>query len=205
MSGRDPPRESAGWELFYSLAKRVARMLQASGYEPDFIVGLTPGGWVLGRILGDLLGVKNMASLRVEHWDPAAGSDGRAPLTSPLRGDLSGRRVLMVDDVAGSEERMGKAVEFVRGLNPMEVRTAALWRIEGSGFTPDFCGDEVGRRPAILPWSFTRDLRAIVSELADECTDLDELRERIRRRHGIEVDAPRLSQALGELDRRPRG
>lgn len=205
MSGRGSTLESAGWELFYSLAKRVAWMVQTSGYRSDFIIGLTPGGWVLGRILGDLLGVKNMASLRVEHWDPAAGSEGRASLTCPIRGDLSGRRVLMVDDVAGSEERMGKALEFVRGLCPNEARTAALWRIKCSGFAVDFYGDEVVRRPVILPWSFNQGLREIVSELAGECIDLDELRERIRREHGIEVDEPRLSQALKASNRRSRG
>jgi len=204
-SEEDPVGRAVDWELFYSLAKRAARRIQASGYRPDLVLGLTPGGWTLGRVLGDFLGVKNMISLRVEHWGLTAAPNGEAPLRHSFHGDLSGRRVLVVDDIADSEERMNMAAEYVRALNPLEVRTATLGRIKGSRFIPDFYGDEITRRPAILPWSFTRDLRSIVSKLAGDRADLEELRRRIRRDHGIDVDEQRLSRVLNELDRRSRG
>jgi len=205
VSEEDLVGKAVDWELFYSLAKGLARKIQASGYRPDFVLGLTPGGWILGRVLGDFLGVKNMISLRIEHWGLTEAPDGEAPLRYSFRGGLSGRRVLVVDDIADSEERMNMAMEYVRTLNPLEVMTAALGYIKGSRFIPDFYGDEITRRPVILPWSFTRDLRSIVSKLAGDRADLEELRRRIRRDHGIDVDEQRLSRVLNELDRRSRG
>ncbi len=204
VSGEGLNREVLDWELFYSLAKMVAQKIRDSVYMPNFILGITPGGWVLGRTLGDLLDIKSMISLKEEHWGSlAAASEVR--LRYPFRLDLTGRRVLVVDDLSDSEERINMALEYVMALNPQDVRTVTLRHVRGSKFIPDFYGDEVARRPAILPWSFNRDLRRIASELADECADLEELKIRLKRDYGIDVVGPRLSQILNDLYRPSRG
>ena len=197
--------EVMGWELFYDLAKRVAQKVQASGYRPDLVVGLTPGGWILARVLCDLLDLKNMVSLKVEHWGATSTIDGKARLEYPSPVDLSGRRVLVVDDIADSGESMRPAMEYVRTLKPEEMRTAALRHIEGSEFVPDFYGDEITRRRVIFPWSLTENLCNIVPRVADECANIDEIRARLKRDYGIDVDEQRLSWILNELDRRSRG
>lgn len=193
------------WELFYTIAKRLAREIQASGYKPDLVLGLTPGGWILGRVLGDFLGVKNMISLRIDHWGLAEATDSEAQLRYSFRKGLSGSRVLVVDDIADSEDRMNTAMEYVRALKPLAVRTATLWHIKGSRFIPDFYGDEIIGRPVVLPWSFTRDLLSIVNKLAVDCADHEELRRRIRRDYGIDIDKQELSRVLNELGQRSRG
>ena len=53
------------WNLFYELAKQVAKKINSSDYKPDVIVGLARGGWVLARVLCDLIGVKDLLSLKV--------------------------------------------------------------------------------------------------------------------------------------------
>ena len=57
--------EVMGWESFRSLAEETARKIVESGYEPDFMVGLARGGWVLSRVLCDYVGVKDLVSLKV--------------------------------------------------------------------------------------------------------------------------------------------
>ncbi len=205
MSGDKFECEVMDWELFYNLAKRVAEKIKASGYRPDFVVGLARGGWVLARVLCDLLGVKDLVSLKVEHWGVTATPDGRARLKYPFRIDLSGRRVLVVDDITDTGESMRLATEYVEKLNPAEIRTATLRHIEGSKFVPDYYGDEITWRWVIFPWNFTEDLCNIVPKVAGECADIEELRRRLKEDYKIDIDEERLSEVLAELDRRSKG
>jgi len=193
------------WELFYDLAKRVAQKIQESEYRPDFIVGLARGGWVLARVLCDLLGVKDLISLKVEHWGVTATPDGKARLKYPFRIDLSGRRVLVVDDITDTGESMCLAREHVETLKPGEMRTATLRHIEGSKFVPDYFGNEITWRWVIFPWNFTEDLCNIVPKVARDCSNLEEIRERLKQDYKIDLEEQKLSEVFTELDRRSRG
>lgn len=197
--------EVMDWELFYDLAKQVAQKIRKSGYRPDFVVGLARGGWMLARMLCDLLGVKDLISLKVEHWGVTATPDGKARLKYPFHIDLSGRLVLVVDDITDTGESMRLATEYVEKLNPREVRTATLRHIDGSKFVPDYCGDEITWRWVIFPWNFTEDLCNIIPKVAGKCADVPELRRRLKREYKIDIDDQRLSEILTELDRRSIG
>jgi hypoxanthine phosphoribosyltransferase len=205
VSGGKFECEVIGWELFYSLAKCVSRKIKDSGYQPDLVVGLARGGWVLARVLCDFLCVKDLISLKVEHWGVTATPDGRARLVYPFYLDLSGRRVLVVDDITDTGQSMRLALNHVKKLNPAQVRTATLRHIEGSEFVPDYVGDEITWRWVVFPWNFVEDLCNIVPRVSGECSDMDELRRRLKEDFNIDIDEPRLSEILEELERRSRG
>ena len=135
--------ELMSWELFDKLAKNVAKSINESGFKPDFMVGLARGGWVLSRVLCDYIGVKDLVSLKVEHWGVTATPDGKAQIKYPFDIDLTGRSVLVVDDITDTGESMMVAVDYVKSKNPASIKTAALRHIDGSKFTPDYYGDIV--------------------------------------------------------------
>jgi hypoxanthine phosphoribosyltransferase len=194
--------EVMDWGLFYSLSKEVACKIIDSGYEPDFVVGLARGGWALSRVLCDFLGVRDLVSLKVEHWGVTAHPDGKARLKYPFEIDLTGRRVLVVDDITDTGESMSIATEYVKTLNPAEVRTAALRHITGSKFTPDYYGDEIGWRWVIFPWNYTEDMCNIVPKAAEGAKDLAEIKRRLKANHGIEIDEEEIERLLKEIERR---
>lgn len=205
MSSNKFDCEVMDWDLFYDLAKRVSQKIQESGYDPDFVVGLARGGWVLARVLCDLLGVKDLVSLKVEHWGVTATPDGKARLKYPFRIDLSGLRVLVVDDITDTGESMRLATEHVISLNPKEVRTATLRHIDGSEFVPDYFGDEITWRWVIFPWNFTEDLCNIVPQVAKDAVSFEDIRERLKKDYKIDIDEGKLSEVFDELDRRSKG
>ena len=202
VSGEKFECEVMDWGLFYSLSKEVARKIIDSGYEPDFMVGLARGGWVLSRVLCDFLGIKDLVSLKVEHWGITATPDGKAQIKYPFDIDLTGRPVLVVDDITDTGDSMRIATEYVESLNPAEVRTAALRHITGSKFTPDYYGDEISWRWVIFPWNYTEDMCNIVPKAAEGAADLAEIRDRLKANHSIEIDEPEISRLLDEIERR---
>lgn len=204
MSGDKFECEIMDWRHFYSLSKKVARKIIESMFEPSFIVGLARGGWVLSRVLCDFLGIKDLVSLKVEHWGITATPDGKAQLKYPFEIDLSGRRVLVVDDITDTGESMQLAVEHIKTLNPEEVRTATLRHIRGSKFVPDYFGDEISWRWIIFPWNYVEDLCNIIQRASEGGVDPSEIRRRLKENHKIDVDEQTISQILDEIKRRSK-
>ena len=201
--------EVMDWNLFYNLARQVAKKINGSGYKPDLIVGLARGGWVFARILCDLIGVKDLVSLKVEHWGITATPDGKAKLKYPLKVDLNGKNVLIVDDITDTGESMLIAVEYIQSLNPSEIRTAALRHITCSKFMPDYFGEEISWRWVIFPWNFTEDMCNIVPKVCarlsmspDGDVDVAKIRNELKQYYTIDTTEETLDEILQELKRR---
>ena len=197
--------EIMSWDYFYKLSKIVAEKIKASGYNPDLIVGLARGGWCLARVLCDFLGVKDLVSLKVEHWGITATPDGKAKLKYPFSMDLTGRKVLVVDDITDTGESMMISVNYVKSLNPREVRTATLRHIEGSKFKPDYYAEDISWRWVIFPWNFIEDLCNLVDQIRGEVKDpkdLAEFKRKLKENFKIDVDEETIEEILRELDRR---
>ena len=197
--------EIMSWDQFYKLAKEAGEKIKASGYTPDIIVGLARGGWCLARVLCDLLGVKDLVSLKVEHWGITATPDGKAKLKYPFNIDLSGKRVLVVDDITDTGESMRISVEYVKTLNPLEVKTVTLRHIEGSKFKPDYYAEEITWRWVIFPWNFTEDLCNLIERIqgkVDDPYNKKLLKAKLKENFNIEVDEDTIGEILKEIDRR---
>ena len=190
------------WGLFHSLSKKVADNILESGYDADFMVGLARGGWVLSRVLCDFLGIKDLVSLKVEHWGITATPDGKAQIKYPFSIDLSGRKVLVVDDITDTGESMMVAVDYIRTLNPEEVRTATLRHIKGSKFVPDFYGDEIDWRWVIFPWNYTEDMCNILPKVLQKCINHSKVKTRLKDDFKIEVDEEEIARIMQEIERR---
>ncbi|MFH0849923.1 MAG: phosphoribosyltransferase [Candidatus Bathyarchaeota archaeon] len=194
--------EVLDWGLFDRLGKTVAQKIIESGYRPDFMVGLARGGWVLSRVLCDYLGVKDLVSLKVEHWGVTATPDGKAQIKYPFDIDLTGRRVLVVDDITDTGDSMKLAVDYVREKNPAEIRTAALRHIEGSKFVPDYYGDEITWRWVVFPWNFVEDMCNLVAKAAEGAGSLEEVERRLKSSFSIDLSLDQIREVQAEIERR---
>ncbi len=194
--------EVMDWRLFAELSEKVAEKIVASGWQPDFMVGLARGGWVLSRVLCDYLGVKDLVSIKVEHWGVTATPDGKARIKYAFDVDLTGRRVLVVDDITDTGESMMVAVDYVREKNPLEVRTAALRHIDGSKFTRDYYGDVITWRWVIFPWNYVEDMVNLVPKACGDGSTPEEIKKAMREKFSIEVPEEEVEKALAEIKRR---
>ena len=194
--------EIMSWDLFNELAKKVAVKMREDNYKPDFMVGLARGGWVLSRVLCDYLGIKDLVSLKVEHWGVTATPDGKAQIKFPIEIDLSGRNVIVVDDITDTGESMKVAIEYVKTLNPKTVRTAALRNINGSSFTPDYFGDEIGWRWVVFPWNYVEDMCNIIPKAWVGADDIEDVKKNLKERHGLEISLDGIKEINAEIERR---
>lgn len=83
------------WQEFEAACVELAKMVKASGYQPDVIAGLETGGVFVAGMLKKLLGVETMVALDVVEVAGVYRLGGLAQLDR-LR--MAGKRLLGVDD-----------------------------------------------------------------------------------------------------------
>ncbi|WP_455279091.1 phosphoribosyltransferase [[Eubacterium] cellulosolvens] len=193
--------EVMDWEKFYQLSRIVAKKIRESGYKPDVIIGLARGGWIFSRVLCDFLGVKDLFSLKVEHWGITASPDGEAKVRHPLSIDLSNKKILVADDITDTGESMKQAVEHIKSLNPAEIKTVTLRHIVGAIFIPDYFGEEIKWIWVIFPWNYVEDLCNILPKalvLRNNEIDREETIAKLRESFDVSIDPEIFNEVLNE-------
>ncbi len=126
-------------ELCRALALRVARE-----YEPEVVLGIAKAGVIPGAVVASILQCE-FASMAVTRHDA-----GQLPvLVSGPPASIRGRRVLVVDETCDTGHTLRLALNEVRALRPLEVRTAVSFRT--GPYEPDYHAFQT-ENFIILPW-----------------------------------------------------
>ncbi len=185
-------------------AYQTALKIKQSGWRPDVVVGIARGGWVHARIQCDLLGIRSLFSVKVDHWGVTATKDGKAKLSVPLVGDVEGKRVLLVDDITDTGESLTTAVEHIIEVGkPADVRSATLMHIAGSKFVPDYFGVEITWAWEIWPWNFFEDLTSLIMKIyeGEKISEMStaELKKHLREYNNIVLSDEKLSKIKAHM------
>ena len=120
-----------GWAAFGEVARQLAARL-AARYQPDVVLGIAKGGVFVGGALAAALQA-DFHAVRIEKRRRDAGD--RQPVEQLP--DLTGKRVLVVDDVCASGATLAKARAVARKAGARQVQTAVLVKRPG-GARPDW-------------------------------------------------------------------
>lgn len=198
----DLPRcRRATWNDVEAWSDRIAGRVRAADAVPETIVGLTRGGWVPARLLGDRLGVKRLVSLRAQHWGVTATRDGAATLSEGLSGPVADESVLVLDDITDTGESLRLAVDHVARAKPRRLESATFLHIAGASFVPTYFAEEMRREAwawIVFPWNYWEDLAALSQRAAEIAPGIDAVRATLRERCGLEVPRADLERVVAE-------
>ena len=121
-----------------SLRNTLSRQINESGFHPDAIIGISRGGLVPARILSDSLNVPLLYTIRISFYSTIGVRKETPKVTQPLSVDISGKKILVVDDIADSGKSLVLAKEYLSKLNPSEIKTATIHLKPESVFKPDY-------------------------------------------------------------------
>ncbi|MDO8959606.1 MAG: phosphoribosyltransferase [Rhodocyclaceae bacterium] len=183
-----PRCEIISWSAFHDLARRLARKIADSGYRPDVIVAIGRGGYVPGRVLSDFLDQMDLTSFKIEHYRHARKQHA-ARVRYPLAADVTGRRVLLVDDVADSGETFAVALAHLNSRGaPAEIRSAVLHYKTVSPYVPDYYAQKAIKwRWIIYPWAVAEDVGSFIRAMRPQPASADEAARRLAAAHGIRL------------------
>jgi len=160
------------WDDIESWCKSIKTQMEKDGWIPDVIVGLARGGWTPARILSDLLIIKELYSIKTEHWGLTATKDGKAKLVQGLDADISGKKVLVLDDIADTGESLKLGIDHVKevGGPTAEIRSATLLHLPHSTTRADYIAKEFPPGSwfwFIFPWNYHEDITNLLPKVFD--------------------------------------
>ncbi|AFA38362.1 phosphoribosyltransferase [Pyrobaculum sp.] len=165
------PVKVVTFEEIVEWSRTLAERIRESGWQPDVIVAIARGGYIPARLLCDWLGVSDLVSIQVVHWPTAAQMAEKAYVKYPVSVDLSGKKVLVVDDIVDTGDSVELAKKSVEECcKPAEVRTATLQVITPvAKYIPNYYAIEVKEWIWFAyPWNAVEDAVGFVMKIVKE-------------------------------------
>ncbi len=178
-------------------SREVARKIKKEKFKPDYIIGITRGGWIPSVLLSDELGIKNLLSIKIEHWGITAQRDKKAHLVVPLNLDLEGKKILLVDDLTDTGESIQLALKHLKEKKVREVKVAALIHKAQSKFIPDFFAQRVEQwKWIILPWNINEDIKNLMKKVSQKRLSAKEMKKKLKEEFELEIEEKLMKRVM---------
>jgi hypothetical protein len=195
------------WTYAYDLCKDVGAEIKAAGFQPEVIIGVARGGWFLARVLCDFFLLKDLFSLKTEHWGVTATITGDAEMKYGLDKEakrrLKGKKILIADDVTDTGDSINLVAEYVKSLGVTEVKTATMHHKTSSSFIPDFYGELIRDwKWVIYPWSIHEDVMKLAEKVLAQgakSMSLVDIRSSMKEEFDFYVPCHQLKQVLENM------
>jgi hypoxanthine phosphoribosyltransferase len=193
--------EVIAWDQFYELCRNLVKEILDAGFYPDLIVAIARGGYIPARVLADFLGVMQLSSLRIEHYQ-GSHRGPKALVKDPLVSVIQAKRILLVDDVSDTGDTFELALRHIKqNSSSAQIRTAALHYKVVSNYKPDFYAQRITQwRWITYPWAVIEDLCVFIKSLNPRPESLQGIAEKLIQDHGIRVSRQTLQEAMRTLE-----
>lgn len=147
------------WEDIEKACLSIYADMRSDGYTPDVILGLLRGGAIPARIFQDLYpSYLEYCSMDVKLYN-GIGTREEEPVIKPFSEDLSGKKVLIVDDIWDSGKTMRAVLQRLKRHN---VITTTLYWKETAEERPTYYAGRVAESDwLVFPWERHEFLRMI--------------------------------------------
>lgn len=144
-TGRKAPHPvmEIDWPFFGELCRGLALKVFRE-FDPQLVIGIAKAGVIPGAVIASIL-QRDFASIAITR---SASGAAPAVIAGPPR-LVAGKRILVVDETCDSGDTMKLALNAVRELNPVAVRSAVSFRT--GDYAPDFWALAT-QSFIILPW-----------------------------------------------------
>lgn len=168
------------WDDIYDLLLKLAKKIVDDNYRPDLIVGIARGGWVVARILSDLLDIKEIGNIRVEFYEDVLLTRERPCITQEISVEVRGKKVLLSDDVADTGKSLKFASDYLRSKGVSELKISTLHLKPKSIVRPNYYVIETDAW-IIYPWEVFETIKSIARKLEKEGKSSEEIKKELIR------------------------
>jgi uncharacterized protein len=167
------------WNEIYEMMLNQAQKIQTSKFRPDIIIGVARGGFIPSRILADLLEIHDIAIIATEFYVDIDKTLQEPVLKQCLTAIITGKRVLLVDDVSDCGKSLKLAKEHLQIQGPAEIKVATLYSKPETITKPDYFEKETSRW-IVFPWEYRETIWKILQKSDGERVTTQEAAKLVR-------------------------
>lgn len=140
------------WDDIEKLTDDLAIKIEASGFRPDYIIGITTGGLIPLYFLARKLG-NNSNILTISANSYTKNNQGDLKILYLPEIDLSAAKILLVDDIVGTGNTLKEILNILTNKYKVkELKTVTMVALKDTKFYPDWYGTEKQEDWIIFPW-----------------------------------------------------
>lgn len=126
------------WADVEKITDELAEKIKASGFTPDYIIGITTGGLIPLYFLAKKLSIEKILTLSATSYEKDQQKELKITYLPEV--DLSGEKILLIDEIAETGTSLRGIVNAVKKkYQPGELKTATLGvNTDKCKFYPDF-------------------------------------------------------------------
>lgn len=149
------------WDEIYLKCIALAEILRKKESVPlDYIVGVSRGGLILARILSDLLDIQDVSIIKCEYYSDIGETNKRPRISQDLKEDVSGKNVLLIDDVSDTGESLAEIRSYISYRRPRSFKIATIYVKPKSRVLPDYYVSKTSAW-VIFPWELYETLKLL--------------------------------------------
>jgi hypoxanthine phosphoribosyltransferase len=164
---------SPSWKDIFNMCVEGADRIDQLGVKFDIIIALSRGGLVPGRLISDLLEIRDVILLDVKYYFGIGIKIDKPRITELVRTSITSKNVLLVDDVVDSGESIKSSVEYLSSFKPSVMKIFTLNVKPKRIITPDIFIKETSAW-IIYPWELLECFKELdekgynINEIAEE-------------------------------------
>jgi hypoxanthine phosphoribosyltransferase len=170
--------EVPSWERIHTMLLHLAKRIRKSGFEPDVIVGVCRGGWLPARVLSDLLGNSQIASVKAEFYLGVAERKNKPRITQHVSVPVRDKKVLVADDVTDSGQSLGLVKSHMRKLGATDVRVVTLFYKPWSKIIPDYYEKKTNKW-IVFPWEIRETVCNLIETFQEQGKTIHEAKRKL--------------------------
>jgi len=151
------------WDDIEELCIEIAREIKKSRLDFDIIIGLARGGLIPSRILSDLLDNNELYTVRVKFYSGIAETEDEPRIIHPVQIDVSGKNILLVDDIADTGRSLMLAEKHLNDKKAGKITVVTLIKKPTSKFIPNIYVQDTDAW-VIFPWEVRETVRLLASK-----------------------------------------
>ena len=169
-----PQFEMPTWTQIHKMLIKQSKKILSDHFIPDIIIAITRGGLIPARLLSDLLEVQNISTIGIKSYSNIATKMNQPSINQKLKIPISGKKILLVDDVADSGESLQLAKKYILKQNNLELKIATIYKKYKSKIDPDYYEKTI-KNWIIFPWEIKETSRKLLEK--NESTKLNKFTE----------------------------
>lgn len=193
--------ELISWATVTSLSHDLAVKIRNARYRPDVVVAIARGGYMPARLLCDSLNLTDLSSIRIAHYTAGSQKQQKAQLVEGLCRDLSGKNVLLVDDISDTGDTLELARNHLVEHGADTLRIAVLHHKQTSTVEPDYFAHRITKwRWIIYPWAITEDVTGFIERMPHRPADAGEIVRLMQQYYGVRIRQSLVEEILAAQD-----
>lgn len=138
------------WDQIAEAIDELGKKIIASGYEPDYLIGITLGGLVPLMLLGKQMKNRNVLTIGAQSYDKDQKRELQIMHLPDV--DLSGKKILLIDEIADTGDTLLAITNILKEKYDVGgLKTAVVVCKDHSVIKPDFSVRST-QEWVVFPW-----------------------------------------------------